>query len=89
MLTVHEAATGGGKNTAWWAGEFVYECKRFCERGRLMLMIMMQGSRIYSGGAIERMALRGLLRRRFFLFVVRFSIYTSGVLLFGKRGGEG
>ena len=22
MLTIHEAATGRGKNTAWWAGEF-------------------------------------------------------------------
>lgn len=28
MLTLHEAATGRGKNTAWWAGEFsssIYE----------------------------------------------------------------
>ena len=24
MLTIHEAATGRGKNTAWWAGDLVY-----------------------------------------------------------------
>ena len=32
MLTVHEAATGRGKNTAWWAGEFIDRIA-YCERG--------------------------------------------------------
>ena len=34
LLTVQKTATGKGKNTAWWAGEFVYKGKWSVRWGR-------------------------------------------------------
>lgn len=47
------------------------------------MMMMTQGCRISFGGATERMVLRGLLPRRFYLLMVRSPIFTVG---FGEAG---